>query len=116
LEFWQVYPKRVEKIGAYQCWKARLKEGVKAADMITAAKHYGQKVESEGTPPTFMKKPETFLGPRRPYEDFVGGNGSAPVTIVHTWEDDLHFDKHNHYPEWENGVCRLCAEKKGAVV
>lgn len=71
MEFWQIYPKKIEKTNAFEKWNARLKEGVLPADLLTAARNYATaKAETE---PEFIKHPATFLGSKKPYEEWVAG-------------------------------------------
>jgi len=81
-KFWDSYPpqKRKEKPKALRCWSARLKAGEEAERMVIAARHYASTVV--GVEPRYVKLPATFIGPDRPYEDFMaapngnGGNGN----------------------------------------
>jgi len=70
--FWNIYPRPVEKRRAWRCWKARLKGEAKAEDIILAATHYADAVR--GSDPNFIKHPATFLGPDRPYEEWIKGS------------------------------------------
>jgi len=71
LAFWDVYPRKREKRGAFRVWKARLREQVKPAALIAAAKNYAAAVQ--GKDAKFIKLPTTFLGPDKPYEEWVEG-------------------------------------------
>ena len=70
-EFWSAYPRRVDKGAAFKAWQARLKEGHKPEDMIAAAKNYARAMEH--TEMKFRKHPTTFLGPARPFLEWVQG-------------------------------------------
>lgn len=77
LEWWAAYPRRIEKRSAYECWKARLKEGVDPETLILAARNYAKVCRREETPARYIKHPTTFLGPAHrtkevnPWEDYV---------------------------------------------
>jgi hypothetical protein len=71
LAFWAAYPRKREKRGAFRVWKARLREQVKPAALIAAAKNYAAAVQ--GKDAKFIKLPTTFLGPDKPYEEWVEG-------------------------------------------
>jgi hypothetical protein len=71
LAFWNAYPRKREKRGAFRVWKARLREQVKPAALIAAAKNYAAAMK--GKDAKFIKLPTTFLGPDRPYEEWVEG-------------------------------------------
>lgn len=68
-EFWSVYPRLKEKKAAYKQWRARLKEKHKPADLITAARHYAKEVR--GKEEQFIKQGKTFLGPNKPFADYL---------------------------------------------
>lgn len=78
-EFWAEYPRKVEKQRAYRCWKIRLREGsldgLMAEDLVRdlaiAAKNYAAACRRLGTEERYIKHPATFLGPDRPYEDWI---------------------------------------------
>lgn len=70
-EFWQEYPRKTEKRAAFKAWKARLKGGVAPAVLITAAKNYGAGCRADATDERYIKHPATFLGPNRPYEEYI---------------------------------------------
>lgn len=71
LLFWGSYPRKEGKRAAWKCWNSRLKEGVSPDDMQTAAYGYARKCDDTRTEAQFIKLPQTFIGPNRPYEDFV---------------------------------------------
>lgn len=68
-EFWRIYPRKVEKRRAFKSWRARLREGVKAADMILAARQYSE--AKRGTEQQYLKHPATFLSRDRPFADWI---------------------------------------------
>lgn len=73
--FWQAYPKsrRREKQAAYRQWLARLKqdESLTPEILIDAAKKYAAEMEVKKKDPEYIKLPKTFLGPARPFEDYL---------------------------------------------
>lgn len=69
--FWNFYPRHVEKKRAYRVWRTRLREGVSPGDMINAARKYREICLKTGTNERFIKHPATFIGPDKPYEDFL---------------------------------------------
>jgi hypothetical protein len=76
--FWQVYPRKMGKTAAFKAWNARLKEKVSPDDLIKAAKNYAAKCKAEKTEERYIKHAETFLGPNKRYEDYLGGNPDDP--------------------------------------
>lgn len=71
LHFWTIYPRREEKRGAFKAWSARLRGGAKPDRIIVAARNYA--TATEGTETCYIKLPATFLGEKRPYEDWIDG-------------------------------------------
>jgi len=71
--FWAVYPRRVDKGAAWRAWRARLREGHTPGELISAARHYAEAVEEMGVDVQFRKHPATFLGPGRPFVEWVSG-------------------------------------------
>ena len=72
-EFWAHYPRKIEKKSAFRTWKTRIKEGVSAKDMIQAANNYAQYCTQQKTEPRYIKHASTFLGPDKPFSDFIKG-------------------------------------------
>lgn len=70
-EFYSNYPRRIEKKAAFKAWQARLKEKILPDSLIVAAKNYAANCLANGTEQRFIKHPSTFLGPSKPYEDWI---------------------------------------------
>jgi hypothetical protein len=70
-EFWKVYPRRIEKKKAFRNWQARIREGYSPSQLIEATKKYATKCETENTLERYIKHPATFLGPDKPFEEFL---------------------------------------------
>lgn len=60
-EFWNTYPRRVEKSNAVIKWNAQINKGVDPQQIITSAYNYMIYVSAEGTETKYMKHPKTFL-------------------------------------------------------
>jgi hypothetical protein len=73
LAFWEAYPRRSDKRRAWRVWKTRLREGYAVQDMIQAATHYAAYCQVRGTTTEYIKHPGTFLGPDKPFEEYVSG-------------------------------------------
>lgn len=71
IEFWDAYPRKKEKAKAYRAWKARLKEHVSCEDMTKAASNYALDCSNSGTEEKYIKLPSTFIGPDKPFQDYV---------------------------------------------
>jgi len=70
-EFWSSYPRKTEKYAAFKAWKTRRKEGVPAADLTAASKHYADYCAAKGTETQYIKHAKTFLGPMHPYREWI---------------------------------------------
>lgn len=70
-EFWKVYPRKKEKMAAYKCYLARLKEGHLPRDMLEAARRYRAECKKNRTEEKYIKLGKTFLGPNKPFEDYL---------------------------------------------
>ena len=64
-EAWDVYPPRTgdSKMEAFKAWSARIREGVKAADMLAGTEQYHRYVVANRIEPRYVKKAATFYGP-----------------------------------------------------
>jgi hypothetical protein len=79
--FWAIFPRQLEKKTAYKSWQARLKEKVEPKILLKAARNYAAHCRDTRVESRFIKHPKTFLGPNKPYEDFVGGPPEAAGEI-----------------------------------
>jgi len=78
-KFWTLYPRQVEKRRAYRCYSIRIRDGLAQGltieDLVrclfNAAKNYADECRRQGTQPRFIKHPATFLGPDKPYLDWI---------------------------------------------
>jgi hypothetical protein len=62
---WSAYPARpgASKAATFKAWKARLKSGATAQQMIEGAAAYAAYCKAERTEPQFIKQAATFFGP-----------------------------------------------------
>lgn len=76
--FWAEYPKRAggnSKKGAHKAWNARLRSGVKAEDLILAAKRYAAQQFAAGNLGTpYVKQAATFLGADEHFREVLASN------------------------------------------
>lgn len=76
--FWSAYPKREggnSKKGAFKAWKARLRNGVTAEELILSAKRYATQMAAKGSVGTsFVKQAATFLGPDDHWREALNSN------------------------------------------
>ncbi len=82
-EFWSHYPRKKEKKKAFTKWKARLKEGYKPEDLIKAAINYANECKKKETEETYIKHGATFLGPDKPFEDYIKQEIKEEKIITH---------------------------------
>ena len=95
LQFWATYPRKVEKRKAWRNWQARLKQGANPLQIIASAKHYSQ--ACVGKEQQFIKHASTFLGPDKPYEEWIrapAGQSEAKSKGVSKYAgvDDTNYD------------------------
>lgn len=66
---WSAYPSRpgASKAATFKAWKARLKSGASAVQMIEGAAAYAAYCKAERTEPQFIKQAATFFGPGEHY-------------------------------------------------
>lgn len=78
-QFWMAYPRKVEKARAWRAWQTRTREGAEPADVMKACENYAKHMA--GGDPKFIKHPATFLGPDKPFEDWINpkAQGAEPV-------------------------------------
>ena len=69
--WWAIYPRKVVKKAAAAKWKATLRKGVTAAELLTAARNYADDCERRGRELEYIKHPATFLGPAEPWRDWA---------------------------------------------
>lgn len=76
--FWAEYPKREgsnSKKTAFKAWNARLRSGVKAEDLILAAKRYAAQQFAAGNLGTpYVKQAATFLGADEHFREVLASN------------------------------------------
>ncbi|ABR48277.1 hypothetical protein Amet_2118 [Alkaliphilus metalliredigens QYMF] len=71
--FWECYPRKIEKLRAYRCYKQRIKEGYTPLQLLRAVTAYSQKIKKEKTDLRYIKHCSTFLGRDKPFVDYLGG-------------------------------------------
>jgi hypothetical protein len=69
-DFWNVYPRKIEKTKAERVWRTRIRDGTDPEDMVIAAQFYAGHCRAD---PSHAKYPATFLGPDRHFEEWLHG-------------------------------------------
>ena len=81
--FWQAYPRKLGKRAAFKNWNTQIRAGHMQSEMIRAAENYATACKGKDT--QYIKHPSTFLGPSKPFEEFVDGvpfdARASPMTI-----------------------------------
>lgn len=117
-EFWKEYPRKIEKIGAYKNWQTRLREGYKPEQLITAAKNYAAYCKQNGTEIRYTKHPKTFIGPSKPFEEFLKPIAIAveqkPKEPKTFWDNDYTFK--GERPEEEKKVTAKPEEGQEIII
>lgn len=82
-QFWSLYPRKVDKRKAWRNWQTRLKQRANPLQMIAAAKHYSQ--ACVGKEQQFVKYASTFLGPDKPYEEWIRAQAELSEAVPKAW-------------------------------
>lgn len=59
--FWEVYPKKTEKLYALKCYQKAISLGFSHEEIIEGAKNYAAHCKAEHTERQYIKNPSTFL-------------------------------------------------------
>jgi hypothetical protein len=94
--FWNGYPRKKNKRGAYRCWRARLKERLESGDaitpamLITAGRLYAARCAAQRTAVEYIKHPATFLSRDHVFAEYLvpqKPQTRAEETAAHKAED-----------------------------
>ena len=80
LQFWEAYPRKLEKGDAYKKYQARRKDGFSDEELIQSAKNYAAECRSRRTEKEYIKHPKTFLSDSLPFTDYLPKNDDKPKT------------------------------------
>lgn len=69
-EFWELYPRQVEKKDAFKAFEKLMKDGVSLDDILLATKNYAEYLLTENTELKYIKHPTTFLNADR-WQDWL---------------------------------------------
>lgn len=100
--FWKCYPRKAEKQKAYKCYQTRLKEGYTEEQLQIACKNYAAKCEKDRTEEKYIKHGATFLGPDKPFEDYMKRENSNGRI-----ETDVTADEEQRNRELDEAIRRL---------
>ena len=121
-EFWNVYPRKLNKKRAYKCYQARINEGYSEQDLLTAAQNYSDECRKEKRDSKFIKHPTTFLSVDTPFTDYLPHGISGKPNMKVEWGKmirDLSEQEHAPYfgfpPEWFDGD-KLIQERVESVI
>lgn len=108
--FWTAYPKpkHPDKTPGRMRYEALRRKGVPAGDLLMAAENYAAAMRRDRTPPQYIKRCSTFLGPQEPWRDFVS---RAPGVAQNETTDEEEFMRdalasgmisQQQYDEWRH--------------
>lgn len=88
--FWKAYPRKKEKAKAYKCYLSRLNEGFSEDELMKAAQAYSAECQSNRREERYIKLGSTFLGPDKPFVDYLKGVKEdekipEPTSSVRLW-------------------------------
>jgi hypothetical protein len=81
---WQHYPRKTNKRGAFDAWRARVRSGIAVDELTRAVERYAEVCLTEGTPTRFTLHGSTFFGPQERWRDYLGPPASeydAPMEV-----------------------------------
>lgn len=87
LDFWEAYPRKIDKGNAYKKYQARLNDGYSERDLITAATNYADQCRREKTERKFIKHPKTFLSDTTPFVDYLKNEHQDKKKIIKEGEN-----------------------------
>lgn len=70
-EFWEAYPRKLDKGMAYKKYQARIKDGFSPEELLESAKAYARQCAVQKTEQKYIKHAKTFLGDSTPFRDFL---------------------------------------------
>ena len=73
-EFWKIYPRKINKGKAYECYCARVNSGYSEAELLEAVRNYADECKKKGTPTEYIKHGTTFLSAATPFVDYLDKN------------------------------------------
>ncbi len=68
-KFWALYPRKLNRIGALQCWIVRRRDGIDEAELMQAGRNYAEAMKSKEA--RYILHGSTFLGPRLRFKDWL---------------------------------------------
>ncbi len=108
---WQAYPKRSggnPKPSAWKAWSARIREGVKPADMLAGVQRYAGYITATGKAGTeYVKQAATFFGPDHHFAE----SWTAPPSLQRTTPAQ---SRHSGFSERDYGTTQTPSWSKGA--
>ena len=88
-EFWEDYPRKIDRKKSLKAYQARRRQGVPAAELLAGRDRYKAHLRSNGTDPKYIKHAATFLGPnehwRESYDDDGHDNTVHPSDLAGQW-------------------------------
>lgn len=108
---WQAYPKRAggnPKPSAWKAWSARIREGVKPAEMLAGVQRYASYVTATGKANSeYVKQASTFFGPDHHFAE----SWTAPPSQQRTTPAQ---SRHSGFSERDYGTTTTPSWAKGA--
>lgn len=84
--FWEIYPRRINKVGAHKAWVRKHKAGATNDDILAATRHYAQICAEDRQEERFVMHPSTFLGADDRWREYIeppkrGHPSYAPAAV-----------------------------------
>lgn len=71
VEFWNIYPRKEDKAEAYECYKARLRDGYSPEELLTAARKYAEFCKRKHYEKEYIKKAKRFIGANGSFTELI---------------------------------------------
>lgn len=73
-DVWAVYPRKINKGGAYKAYQARLNAGYSEEELLQAVRNYAAECRKNKTDQKYIKHGSTFFGSSTPFVDYLDKN------------------------------------------
>lgn len=106
-QVWKMYPRKIDKGGAYRCYQARLNAGFTEEELAEATKNYADECLNEKREIKYIKHASTFFGSSTPFVDYLNkSNGNSRGDVVNgqvrgSYEQDTEDDEEEWNPIWD---------------
>lgn len=119
-DVWKIYPRKVNKQGAWKCFRTRCREGESAAFLFACTKEYAK--QKAGTDEQYILHGKTFFGPDKRYLDYKPSAPakrqavSAPASDKRREPEVINQQEHTEVARALRELAKDLAKRKGVTV